>query len=118
MKVAIPLAMGQLTAHFGHCQEFAFVNVDAGKIAGMEKIVPPPHEPGVLPKWLAEHGVTHVIAGGMGGRAQALLNESNIEVVTGAPVEDPEVLVNAWLAKTLATGENACGHDENHVCSH
>lgn len=116
MKIAIPLAMGQLTAHFGHCQEFAFVSVEEGAIKGTEKIVPPPHEPGVLPKWLAEHKVTHVIAGGMGGRAQMLLKESGIDVVTGAPVEDPEVLVKAWLGQTLVTGENACGHDENHVC--
>ena len=84
----------------------------------MEKEVPPPHEPGVLPKWLSELGVTHVIAGGMGGRAQALFTASNITVVTGAPVEDPQVLVKAWLANSLTTGENACSHDENHICDH
>ena len=28
MKVAIPLAEGKLTAHFGHCQEFALVEVE------------------------------------------------------------------------------------------
>ena len=28
MKFAIPLAEGKLTAHFGHCQEFALVEVE------------------------------------------------------------------------------------------
>jgi len=25
MKIAIPIADGKLTAHFGHCQEFALI---------------------------------------------------------------------------------------------
>ncbi|MCK7542001.1 MAG: hypothetical protein MZV63_69485 [Marinilabiliales bacterium] len=35
---------------------------------------PRPHEPGLLPGWLAEKGVTDVIAGGMGQRAIGLFN--------------------------------------------
>lgn len=118
MKFAIPLAMGKLTAHFGHCREFAMITVEDKNITGVEKLVPPPHEPGVLPVWLKEQGVSVVIAGGMGGRAQQLLAASNIQVVTGAPVEDPEILVTQYLGNTLITGENACGHDENHQCQH
>ena len=32
MKFAIPLAEGKLTAHFGHCQEFALVEVEDNEI--------------------------------------------------------------------------------------
>ena len=32
MKFAIPLAEGKLTAHFGHCQEFALVVVEETQI--------------------------------------------------------------------------------------
>jgi predicted Fe-Mo cluster-binding NifX family protein len=56
MKIAIPLANGKLTAHFGHCQEFAFVEVVGNQIKKTEKYVPPPHEPGVLPNWLQYMG--------------------------------------------------------------
>jgi len=28
MKIAIPLAGGKLSAHFGHCQEFAIIDAD------------------------------------------------------------------------------------------
>lgn len=49
MKFAIPLANGKLTAHFGHCQEFALVEVEGNQIKKKETLVPPPHEPGVLP---------------------------------------------------------------------
>jgi len=44
MKFAIPLAEGKLTAHFGHCQEFAIVNVEENEIKNTEILVPPPHE--------------------------------------------------------------------------
>ena len=36
----------------------------------------PPHEPGLLPRWLGEKGVHVIIAGGMGTRAQELFNET------------------------------------------
>ena len=50
MKFSFPLAEGKLTAHFGHCQEFALVEVEDDQIKSKETLVPPPHEPGVLPK--------------------------------------------------------------------
>ncbi|MGD8411494.1 MAG: NifB/NifX family molybdenum-iron cluster-binding protein, partial [Desulfobacterales bacterium] len=62
MKFAIPLANGKLTAHFGHCQEFAIVEVEDNQILKKETLVPPPHEPGVLPSWLHQLGTNVVIA--------------------------------------------------------
>ena len=44
MKFAIPLAEGKLTAHFGHCQEFALVKVEDNQIKSKETLVPPPPE--------------------------------------------------------------------------
>ncbi len=112
MKIAIPMANGRLAMHFGHCGEFAFITVDDQNqtITGREDHVPPPHEPGALPRWLAERGVNTIIAGGMGQRAQALFAQSGIEVIIGASSEDPETLVGALLQGTLATGENICDH--------
>ena len=110
MKFAIPLAGGKLTAHFGHCQEFALIDVEQSEITNTEVLVPPPHEPGVLPRWLRELGADVIIAGGMGQRAIGLFQENNIKVVTGAPAHRPESLVHSYLKGTLIAGSNLCDH--------
>ncbi|MGB5922065.1 MAG: NifB/NifX family molybdenum-iron cluster-binding protein, partial [Syntrophobacteria bacterium] len=93
MKFAIPLAEGVLCAHFGHCQQFAIIETKDGQVKDKELHTPPPHEPGVLPNWLAELGVSVVIAGGMGRRALGLFSEKGIRVTVGAPSSPPEALV-------------------------
>ena len=110
MKVAIPLAEGKLTAHFGHCQEFALVEVEDNQIKEKEILDPPRHEPGVLPKWLHEQGADVIIAGGMGMRAIDLFTQNDIKVVTGAPSLTPEELVKQYLDNTLTAGDNLCDH--------
>jgi predicted Fe-Mo cluster-binding NifX family protein len=112
MKIAIPLANGKLAMHFGHCERFALVDVDAPekKIVSREEIEAPPHQPGLLPSWLAERGATMIIAGGMGQRALGLFAEQGIQVVVGAAAETPEKLVLDYLAGSLRAGENVCDH--------
>ena len=112
IKIAIPLAEGQLCMHFGHCERFALVDVETqtGKIMNREDVVPPPHEPGLLPRWLAERGARIIIAGGMGQRAQSLFSENGIRVLVGAPSQTPEELVRSYLAGTIELGENTCDH--------
>lgn len=112
MKIAIPMADGKLCMHFGHCEQFALLEVDekTQKVIGKKMLTPPPHEPGVLPKWLHEQGANVIIAGGMGQRAQALFAENRIKVVVGAPAEAPELLVSQYLEGTLQSGANTCDH--------
>ena len=109
-KIAIPIAEGRLTNHFGHAAEFAIVHVKDKNIAKKELLEPPPHEPGVLPRWLHELGVDVIIAGGMGQRALGLFGENGIQVVTGAPSLSPEELVQQYLSDALVTGDNVCDH--------
>ena len=112
MKIAIPLAAGQLSMHFGHCETFALVDVDENskEISKMISLQPPGHQPGVLPQWLHEQGATVIIAGGMGQRAQQLFAQNGIEVVVGASALPPEQLVEAYINNALQTGENICDH--------
>lgn len=112
MKVAVPVSGGRLCAHFGHCDSFAVIEVDRakGEILSRADLQAPPHEPGLLPRWLAKEGVRLVIAGGMGSRARGLFSENGMEVITGAPSESPEEIVRRYLAGTLVTGDNACDH--------
>ncbi|MFO7830844.1 MAG: NifB/NifX family molybdenum-iron cluster-binding protein [Desulfuromonadaceae bacterium] len=112
MKIAIPTANGLLAMHFGHCETFTLISVDTDKktIASEESATAPPHEPGVLPRWLAEQGVDLVIAGGMGNRAQELFSAQGIEVITGAPAKKPADLVQNYLQGELKSGANLCDH--------
>ena len=98
--------------HFGHCEAFALVEVDAEKreILDSDMVEPPAHQPGALPRFLAEKGANVIIAGGMGSRAQGLFAQQGITVVVGAPSEEPEAIVRAYLDGTLETSGNICDH--------
>ena len=112
MRYAVPVSDGRLAAHFGHCEQFALIDVDEGTKAILRKelVASPAHQPGLLPVWLAEEGVCAVIAGGMGSRAQALFNENRIQVILGALGDDPEQIVLDYIQGRLATGDNVCDH--------
>ena len=112
MKIAMPLFEGKLSAHFGHCTEFALVSVDEEEkqVGEVQALQPPTHAPGVLPQWLIENGVDLVIAGGMGRRAQNLFTEAGIRVIVGAPEAEPHRLAEEFLSGRLQTGQNICDH--------
>jgi predicted Fe-Mo cluster-binding NifX family protein len=108
---AVPTQEGVLCAHFGHCEKFTLVEAgDGGAPVVKEVCDAPPHEPGLLPRWLAEKGVKTVIAGGMGARAQEIFAESGVRVVCGAPSLDPLQVVKEFVDGTLEVGDNVCDH--------
>ncbi len=110
LKIAIPMAEGKLCNHFGHCEQFALIDLQGKNIIQKVLVTPPPHEPGLLPRWLGEKGVHLIIAGGMGQRAVSLFNESGIKVLTGAPQLAPEELIAQYVNQSLITGANVCDH--------
>ncbi len=119
MRIAIPLSEGRLCQHFGHCEEFLFVDaepetksVDAQRV---EKA--PEHQPGLLPLWLKERGVSVVIAGGIGARAMDLLTAASVQVLAGITTSDPEVIVSTFLNGKLETGITGCDHSGS-SCHH
>lgn len=109
-KFAIPTLNEKLTAHFGHCEKFAIVEVEDNKVVKQEYINPPVHQPGVYPKFLADQGVHVIIAGGMGQTAQDLFAQNNIEVHMGVQEGTPSELVMNYLNNQLQTGQNLCDH--------
>lgn len=111
MKYAIPVTEGVLSMHFGHCEQFAILEVEGKTIDKLEMVTPPPHEPGLFPPWLAERGVKTVIAGGMGQRALDLFAKAGITVIAGAPAEEPKTVLEKHLNGSLAVGGNVCNHD-------
>ena len=112
MRYAVPVTDGKVAAHFGHCSHFAFFDVDETRNAIMKKdvVASPGHEPGFLPGWLAEEGISVIIASGMGSRAQTIFTENRIQVVTGTLEDDPEKAVISHIRGTLATDDNPCDH--------
>ena len=112
MRIAIPVVNGVLSPHFGHCESFALFDTDSDSkaIAGSTVVESPPHQPGLLPGWLAERGVNIIIAGGMGQRARELFDAKNIGVVVGAPEDAPQNLAESYLKGALESGDNTCDH--------
>jgi len=109
-RIAIPLENGILCSHFGHCQQFAIIDAENNLISEESLVTPPAHEPGLLPAWLAEKGVTDVIAGGMGQRAINLFNQQNINVFVGAQIKGHKELANDLINNSLLAGANYCDH--------
>ena len=107
---AVPTTNGELTQHFGHCEKFAIIETDNDKILKEEFVVPPLHQPGVYPKYLADRGVHVIIAGGMGQKAQELFALNNIEVFLGITADSPQQLVQYYLNEQLQAGDNLCDH--------
>ncbi|MCB5259155.1 MAG: NifB/NifX family molybdenum-iron cluster-binding protein [Candidatus Cloacimonetes bacterium] len=110
MKIAIPLTNSELSLHFGHCEKFAIYHIENGKIQKEEIVDPPMHEPGSHPNFLNQLGVSVVITGGMGIKAQQLMQANGIEVIVGVcpmPLKD---IVEMYLKKSLEAGNNLCDH--------
>jgi len=103
--------------HFGHCKEFALFNCEDAKVTGVQYVAAPPHEPGVIPAFVAEQGAQVIIAGNMGARAMGLFNEKHIQVVLGAQGGLQET-VEAFMAGTLISTGSTCSHDHEaeHSC--
>ena len=120
-KIAIPVANGKLSAHFGHAPFFYIYHTEGNDIIKEEMQNPPPHEFGVIPNWLGEIEVTDLITGGIGPKAVDILNSKNINVFTGAPVESPQKIIQDFLSDSLTTTANMCNHDDDdheHNCEH
>ena len=96
MRYAVPMSGGQVATHFGHCEQFALFDVDEAR---NEIVV-----------WLAEEGVSAVIASGMGSRAQELFRQNRIKIIVNVFGSDPEKVVLDHIRGTLEVGDDVCDH--------
>jgi len=116
MRIAIPTEGGQVAGHFGHCPQFTIVDIMEGTVKGKDLIDNPGHQPGFLPKFLAEKGVKCIIAGGMGASALDLFASYGVQVITGArgPIEK---IIEVYLQGNLvSSGEVCCEHQHAGSC--
>jgi predicted Fe-Mo cluster-binding NifX family protein len=112
ITIAIPSTEGRLHGHFGGCREFTFVQADTGqrKIVGIRPVTPPPHAPGLFPRWLHEQGASVIIAGGIGRHALELFAQQGIQVRAGEPGTAVEALATAYLHGQLMNEPEGCPH--------
>ena len=117
MKIAVATEGINVSPHFGRCPEYTIFEVENGSVRNRTIIPNPGHEPGFLPGYLARLGVSCIIAGGMGPRAEALFAQEKIETITGV-YGGVEKAVERYLAGTLERGESACDHPHSDGCDH
>ena len=103
--------------HFGHTKEFVIYTIKDNMITKVEYVIPPAHQPGVLPQSLGENFVDVIITGGMGQMAVDLFQRQGIDVVLGATGRI-DVNLNEYLGGFLTTKGSSCQHEPDHTCDH
>lgn len=124
MRIAIPSSFpGGLEAgvhgHFGHCDLYTLVDVEGAAVTRVATVPPVPHEQGgclAAVAFLAEQGVTSLIAGGLGKRPLMGFNQAGIEVYRGTGAPTVNAAVQALLKGDLEvfSGEFTCGGGHHH----
>lgn len=109
MKIAIACDGTDVSPHFGRCEKYLMAEVLGTEIELLGWLDNPGHEPGALPRLMAQEGVSMVLAGGAGPRAQQLLAASGIELITGV-TGDSLLALQAFSKGNLEAGESACDH--------
>ena len=120
ITIAIPSEEGRLHGHFGGCREFTLVQADTEqrKIVSIRAVAPPPHAPGLFPRWLREQGASVIIAGGIGRRALDLFAEQGIMVRAGEPGAAVDALATAYLNGQLVNEPEGCTHRHDAIGGH
>lgn len=103
-----------LGAHFGHCDLYTLVSVEAGEICQVDVVPNVPHQQGgcMAPvQYLASKGVQQLIAGGMGLRPLMGFNQVGIDVYHGGMARTVgEAVASAIEGKLMPfRQEHTCG---------
>ncbi|MEI7663149.1 MAG: NifB/NifX family molybdenum-iron cluster-binding protein [Bacteroidota bacterium] len=110
MNIALPVQNGLVNGHFGHSEAFVVYTISTD-----QKIVSVSQLPSLegcgcksgIAEVLAEHGVSVMLAGNIGGGAINHLKECGIEVIRGFQ-GDAETAVLSYLAGTATDNEQTC----------
>jgi predicted Fe-Mo cluster-binding NifX family protein len=111
MKIAVPSSGRMICEHFGHCENFNLFEAQDGRIVSEESVPNPGHKPGFLPNFLADMGVTVVVAGGMGGGAVTIFEERGVEVVAGASGDARDAVEQFLRGELKSTGAVCHEHE-------
>jgi predicted Fe-Mo cluster-binding NifX family protein len=126
MKIAVPVTKeNQIDSHFGHCESYGVFTISDNNEIAEIKSVESPQGCGCksdIASVLAADGVSVMLAGGIGGGAINVLNNSGIEVIRGCSGDATEV-VKLYLSGLVEDSGSSCHQHEIHhqagqQCSH
>jgi predicted Fe-Mo cluster-binding NifX family protein len=130
MKIAVPVTdENQVDSHFGHCESYNVFTISEKNEITSVKNVESPQGCGCksnIASVLASDDVTIMLAGGIGGGAINVLNNSGIEVIRGCTGDASEV-VKLYLSGLIEDSGSSChqhethhekGNEHGHQCSH
>ena len=119
MKIAVTYDNGNIFQHFGKTESFKLYEIEDNKVISSEVIGSNGTGHGALAGLLADQDVDVLICGGIGGGAQAALEEAGVEMCAGAQ-GDADQAVEAYLkGELVSTGANCDHHhEEGHSCGH
>ena len=118
MRVAVTYENGEIFQHFGHTEQFKVYDIEDGKIVHEEVVDTDGQGHGALAGFLFGGNVDTLICGGIGGGAQAALNDAGITLYGGVSGNADEA-VKALLEGKLDYDPNVkCNHHgEGHNCA-
>jgi predicted Fe-Mo cluster-binding NifX family protein len=117
MKIAVPLTNdNNVDGHFGHCDSFGVYTISETNEITDVKSVSSPEGCGCksdIASILASDGVKVMLAGGIGGGAVNVLNNSGIEVIRGCSGPADE-LVKLYVSGAVKDNGSSCHQHEGH----
>ena len=117
MKIAVTYENGEVFQHFGHTEEFKVYDVEDGKVVSSKVIGSDGNGHEALAGLLADRAIDVLICGGIGGGAQAALEEQGIELCAGASGNADEAVEAYLRGELINTGANCDHHHgEDHHC--
>ena len=108
---------GNIFQHFGKTEFFKVYEVEDNKVVSGEVMGSNGTGHGALAGLLAEQDVDVLICGGIGGGAQAALQEAGIELYAGASGDADEAVETYLRGELVSSGANCNHHHEDgHSC--
>lgn len=119
MKIAVTYQAGMVFQHFGHTPAFKIYEVEQDRVVSARVVETGSNGHGALAGLLQEQDIQVLICGGIGGGAQAALNQAGIQFFGGV-TGDADDAVTDLLAGQLVYNPcvqcNHHGHDHGHTC--
>ena len=119
MKIAVTYDDGEIFQHFGKTEFFKVYEAQDNQIISSEVIGSNGTGHGALAGLLADQGIDVLICGGIGGGAQAALDEAGVKLCAGVHGDADEAAKAYLNGDLVSTGANCDHHhhEEGHSCS-
>lgn len=118
-KIAIPTKESMVDSHFGHCEYYTVLTIDADNQIVSSEMIPSPQGCGCksnIASTLQELGVGVMLAGNMGSGALHVLTLHGIQVIRGCSGNILDVANRYLQGEITDSGVGCTSHDHHHEC--